>query len=50
MSHLLMAYAQSRQHDVVLFPAPICPVSAIVTRQKKHTPAEVLLEFGRVSL
>ena len=45
MSHLLMAnsyYAQSGQHDVniVLFPAPICPVSAIATRQMKHTPAE----------
>ena len=34
----------------ILFQALICHVSAMVTRQKKHIPAEVLKEFGRFAL
>ena len=39
----------SRQHNI-LFHVLVYPIPAVVTRQKRHIPAEVKQEFGRFAL
>ena len=39
----------SRQHNI-LFQVLVYPIPAVVTRQKRHIPAEVKQEFGRFAL